>query len=140
MSRKGTKQTEATKAKISLANTKHDIAILESQAIAYIENLKPDTLPTLSGLCLAIAIDHRNINDFRMQSPKLDKLCAYIENLQEEYLINNGLHNRVNPGFAQFLLKTKHNYKENPTQLTQNNYTNISPDVLAEALTIMGKK
>jgi len=62
----------------------------------------------------------------------------YIEMLQEQFAINEGFRGKASI-FSMFLLKSKHNYHDSPQQLTQNNYMNISPDLLADALAIMNE-
>jgi hypothetical protein len=54
-------------------------------------------------------------------------------------LITNGLEGKYNSRFAMFLLKASHGMteKEPLVDATQNNYMNISPELLADALEIM---
>jgi hypothetical protein len=70
----------------------------------------------------------------------VDKICQFIAMMQEEYCITRGITQQANPIFSMFLLKSKHNYKDSPQALTQNNYMNISPDVLKDALSLMQSK
>lgn len=142
MARKGTKQSLATRQKQSLAHTKITESHLVKTGNEYIEQLKanPKQLPTLTGLCLATGIHNTNLIEFRNKFSKFDKIVNYIETLQEEYLLTNGITGKANPVFSIFLLKSKHKYFDQPQNLTQNNNFNITPELLKSALQLIDKE
>lgn len=142
MSSKGTTKSIATRQKISKTMTKYTKVYLRSKAREYIDHLNehPEELPTLSGFCMFSGLHKGNLTEKRIEDPELNELLSQIETAQEHYCLVNGITNAVSPGFAQFILKTKHDYKDQPTHLTQNNTMNISPDLLADALKLMSSK
>ncbi|KKL07091.1 hypothetical protein LCGC14_2589470, partial [marine sediment metagenome] len=46
----------------------------------------------------------------------------------------------ANPIFSMFLLKSKHQYHDQPKQLFQQNNFNITPELLQDALKLMHSK
>lgn len=139
MSTKGKQLAETTRQKISISKTKHTKADLIQKGIDYIQYLNdnPKELPALSGYCLAVGMHRSSLLEYRAKYPEVDDIARTIELAQEHYALTRGITNRANPIFSMFLLKGKHGYQEQPTQLTQNNNFNISPDLLADALKLM---
>jgi hypothetical protein len=143
MSTKGTTQTALTKFKISLANTEHKPEEFLIAWSKYENKLlaDPKKLPTIGGYCLEVGISQTHILEYTGKVPGLEEIINRILELQQEYCLVNGITQKVNPIFAMFLLKAKHNFKDSAiTNATQINNMNISPEVLADALKLMGKK
>lgn len=144
MSTKGLTLSEETRAKISLSKTKHTKASLTAGGMFYLSSiLEPDPsksvpIPSVVGLCLSVGISRSRLYELLPSMPEVADIVEYIEMLQEDYAIRAGFTTK-NSIFAMFLLKSKHNYKDTPQALTQNNYMNISPDLLADALRIMNE-
>lgn len=63
-----------------------------------------------------------------------------IRDKQKSKLIKGGLNREYDSKIATLLLTANHNIRPEPTQLTQNNTFNVSPEILAEALTLSRKK
>jgi deoxyribodipyrimidine photolyase len=135
MSNAGNTHTLATKAKISQKLTQYKIDDLIQHTQSYIEQIKqnPQTLPSIAQLSTIIGCNKTLLLEKSTNSPKLASLLQEIETLQETYLLDRG-NSAKNPNFQIFLLKTKHNYKEQPNNLTQNNTFQISPDLLKTVL------
>jgi hypothetical protein len=145
MSNKGNHHTRETKNKISLAKTKlqgKELQTAIDKGLAYIEQLKNDDkqLPTLQGLALAMGINYTYLIELYASKPELTELMDHIKLLQEQFLLTRGVSSKSNPVFSMFLLKAKHNYQDKPQNLTQNNFVNISPDVLKDALKLMNEE
>jgi len=143
MSTKGHPQTALTKYKISLANTEHKPEEFLTAWSTYEDKLlaDPKKLPTIGGYCLEVGISQSHILEYAGKVPGLTEIVERIMELQEEFCLTNGITQKVNPIFAMFLLKAKHNFKDSAiTSATQINNTNISADVLADALEIMNKR
>lgn len=139
MSTKGKQLSTTTRGKISLLKTKHTKADLMKAGERYFQHLEanPKELPTLAGYCLEAGIHPTNLRDYAVKFPEVDQVAQTLALLQEQYCLVNGITNKANPIFSMFLLKAKHNFKDSPQQLTQNNSFNISPDLLADALQLM---
>ena len=142
MSNKGNSLSATTRGLISKSKTKHTKANLIQSANDYIEHLRSDEkeLPTLAGFCLVAGIHPTNLSDYTIKYPEVNQLVSYIALMQEQYCLTRGIRNQANPIFSMFLLKSKHQYHDQPQQLNQTNNFNISPDLLADALKIMSKK
>jgi hypothetical protein len=140
MSNKGNKLSNTTKNKIGLARQEVSKSHLIQSGKTYLAKLEsnPQLLPTLSGYCLAANIHRSTLLEHSVNIPEVAAIVETIEALQEDYLLTNGIIGKANPIFSIFLLKSKHQYKDQPQQLTQNNTFNISPDLLADALKLMG--
>lgn len=63
-----------------------------------------------------------------------------LRDLQRQMLVSKGLKGEYNSRFSIFLLKANHQFRENELLINSsqnNNYLNISPELLADALRIM---
>lgn len=142
MSTKGLKHSEDTKNKISLTKSVYTAQDFQDAWSKYEDKLNndPKKLPTIGGFCLEVGISQTHILEYVTKFPEVEQIINYISELQQEFLLTNGITQKVNPIFSMFLLKSKHNFRDNPQQLTQNNYMNISPDVLKDALALMSDK
>ena len=143
MSTKGTQLATTTRDRISLSKTKHTKAHLIETGIAYIDKIlnPPEgqiVIPSIVGYCLDAGISRSRLYELMPQWAEVADTVEYIQMLQEQFAINEGFKGRASI-FSMFLLKCKHEYKDSPQNLTQNNYMNISPDILADALQIMNK-
>lgn len=142
MSTKGHVQTEITKYKISLANSEHTAKEFVEAWERYEVKLNedPKLMPNETRYCLEVGISETHILEYASKFPEVADILSHIFDLQKAYCLENGITQKVNPIFAMFMLKAKHNFKDSPQQLTQNNSFNISKDVLADALELMSKK
>ena len=136
MSTKGQQLSAETKHKISIAKTEHLLEEFTHAWDRYELKLRedPKKLPTIVGYCLEVGIPQQNILQYCAKYTEVSDIVNTIVDLQEVFCLENGIRQTVNPIFSMFLLKSKHKYQDSPQQLTQNNYMNISPDVLADAL------
>jgi hypothetical protein len=141
MSTKGKHLVPLTRYKISQSKIKHTKEKLIKAGIVYLNHLAANQseLPTLSGYCLEASIYPDTLRNLTARYPEVERLVMKIVLLQEQYCLVNGIKNRANPIFSMFLLKSKHNYLDQPQKLEQNNYLNISPELLKDALQLMDK-
>ncbi len=145
MSTKGLSLSEETKRKISLSKTKHTARTLTASGVSYIDSIldskgRLTAVPSIVSYCLHAGISRSRLYELIGQMPEVADIVEYIEMLQEQYAINAGFTTR-NSIFAMFLLKSRHNYRDNAANLTQNNnyFQGVSPELLADALTLMNK-
>jgi hypothetical protein len=141
MSNRGLARTQATKDKISVSQSKITKAHLVNAYNEYVKELEenPDTLPTLTGYANKAKVNYKYLYQLTAKYSDLTDILDDIRQRQEHYLLTKGIVNKANTALTIFLLKAKHDYKDSPNQLTQNNYMNISPEVLGEALKLMNK-
>jgi hypothetical protein len=139
MTTKGLQHSPETKLKQSESHTQLIPSQLIEKAQEYLLSVQtnPKLLPTISGLALHLHINRQYLYEKAQEIPELSDIMEEVKLRQEEYALTRGISNQANPVFAMFLLKSKHDYRDNPQQLTQNNYMNISPDVLADAMKLM---
>ena len=143
MSTKGTELTPVTRQKISLAKVKHSKASLIKAGQSYIESIFDDEgkfqeVPSVVSFCLQAGISRSRLYELSAEHSEVSDIVEFINMLQEKLAISEGFRGKASI-FSMFLLKAKHDYKDQPQQLTQNNNFNISPDLLADALAIMNK-
>lgn len=142
MSNRNIQQTNQTKFKISLANQK-DHTLLHEKITEYIDKLQPQDFPSIVSACLYAQVSEKAVLSYELrttENSEIRSLLDKIRMLQKEYLIKNGLANKINSPLTLRLLSAEHNLNEKPQNLTQNNTFNISPELLAEALEISRKK
>lgn len=144
MSTKGTQLQPTTREKIALSKQKYTKVYLIKSGERYINSIlnPPEgqiVIPSIVGFCLDAGISRSRLYELVAQWSEVADIVEYIEMLQEHFAIGEGFKGKASI-FSMFLLKSKHNYHDQPQQLTQNNYMNISPDLLADALKIMNEK
>lgn len=138
----GRQQTALTKYKIGLANTK-DRTELVQKILDYVENIESGQFPSITKCALSCSISEKTLLSVELRSPDgsdIRVLLDIIRDKQKDALESGGLTKTFDPRFAAFLLKVHHNYREEPTTLTQNNTFNVSPELLAEAIEITRAK
>lgn len=103
------------------------------------ECLKNNIFPTIEGLALKLGVSVRTLYGWEAEYPEFLQTMDEIRSTQKDLLITNGLRGVYNTRFAIFLLKANHNMSEKEAliQADQNNFMNISPEVLATALKMM---
>jgi len=140
MSTLGKKMSLATREKMRQRKIRiPDTDLIQAARQYFIDSQNsPDTLPSIAKLCLKLKVNKEYIKDRARDNTELADIIDQINLLQEAYLLQKADQTK-NPTFQIFMLKVKHDYKETPTQLTQNNNFNISPDLLADALALMKK-
>lgn len=134
-----------TRQKISLSKTQYTKPVLIDGGVAYIDkilNSKPEEklIPSIVGLCLDIGISRSRLYELADKWVEVSDILEYIKMMQEDKALQGGMTNRLNPIFSMFLLKGKHGYTDQAPQLNQTNNFNISPDLLADAITLMREK
>lgn len=104
--------------------------------------LEKDEFPTIEGLAINLGVGTRTIYDWEKLHEDFLQTTERLRDAQRRLLISNGLNNKYNSRFAEFLLKAIHGVSDSKAVLkaTQNNYLNISPELLADALKLTKEK
>lgn len=142
MSNKNIPQPEASKFKMGLTNKK-DYTELHEKLKEYISQLKPDDVPSIVSASLYANVSENTVIKYEIrttENSEVRQLLDKIRMLQKDFLIRNGLYNKINGPLTMRLLSAEHQINEKPQNLTQNNTFNISPELLAEAIEISRKK
>lgn len=141
MSTKGNKQTALTKYKIGLANTK-DRTELHNRIIDYINSPPKDQSISLLNCSIYAGITESALLNYEAstaENSEIRQLLSLIRDLSKQNLIENGLNKKYDSRLTGRLLEVNHGLKSDPNSLTQNNYLNISPELLNEALALSKK-
>jgi len=136
MSTTGQTLSTLTKYKIGLANSK-DRTELYARVNKYIEGLKDSDFPMIVSASLHAGISEQallNHEALTAENSEIRVLLNHIRDKQKEYLVKKGLLKEIDGRLTGLLLKADHGLKEEPTNLTQNNTFNVSPEILAEAI------
>lgn len=141
MSSKGITHSPATRLKQSLANRKLTNTEQIKRAQEYISycEANPKHLPNDASFALALSLTSNALLEAVSYNPELVQYLDQVHTKQRVYLLTRGIEGKTQPAITALLLKSKHGYQENPANLTQNNYMNVSPDVLKTALELMKK-
>ncbi|MDH5533329.1 MAG: DNA-packaging protein [Candidatus Pacebacteria bacterium] len=101
--------------------------------------LKEGVFPTIEGLSAKLKLGTRTLYDWEKLYPDFSQTMDNLRDAQRELLITNGLQGNYNTRFSMFLLKASHGMREKEPLVdsSQNNFSNISPELLADALTLM---
>lgn len=101
--------------------------------------LSSNQLPTIEELAITLGTGTRTLYDWQEDYPDFSQTMDALRDAQRYLLIKNGLNSTYSTQFSMFLLRAIHglNDRKPDYQATQNNYLNISPDVVTEALKMM---
>lgn len=104
--------------------------------------LREGIFPTIEGLAINLGTGTRTLYDWEKEYTDFSHTLELLRDTQRDLLIKNGLTGKYSTSFAIFLLKAIHGYTDSKAlfEATQNNYMDISPDVLADALKLMGER
>jgi hypothetical protein len=136
MSTKGIQSTDTTKLAISRSKKKIAIPNLVNSYNEYLQALQVDQslLPSITSFALFANVNRQYLLELAQTNPEVTDIIEDITTRQENYCLQNGITNKANSTMAIFILKSKHNFRDQNPQLTQNNNFNISPDILKQAL------
>lgn len=120
--------------------TKYNTRLLERVTNYTVKCLNQGIFPTIEELAAVLGIGTRTIYDWELEHAEFSQTIDTLRDTQKHLLITNGLNGNYNTRFSMFLLRSIHGLteKEPLINATQNSYMNISPDVLADALKLMG--
>lgn len=101
--------------------------------------IKEGVFPTIEGLAIKLGAGTRTIYDWEKAYSDFLQTTQLLRDTQRDLLIRNGLSGKYSTSFSIFLLKSIHGFSDNKSSAgaTQNNYMDISPEVLADALKLM---
>jgi hypothetical protein len=101
--------------------------------------LKSGDFPTIEGLALELGVSARTLYGWETEYPEFFQTMETLRDAQKHMLTTGGLTGKYNSRMAIFLLKASHGMTDAapPINATQNNYMNISPEVLADAMNMM---
>lgn len=140
MSTKGKELAPVTRYKIAVAKQKDRAKIIEKlrEYISIITDPREkDLIPSLVSASLYAGISKKALLQWELttaEDSEVREILDFIRDLEEKWLRENGLLGKTDSKLTGLLLKADHGLQEKPTQLTQNNTFNISPDLLAEAI------
>lgn len=123
--------------------SKYDNARVNTCATKYINSCKKKhEIPTFEQLSGILKVGTRTLSDWEQEYPEFLLTMDILRGVQKDMLIRNGLNGKFNSRFAMFLLKANHKLHENEPLVTNTseNYLNIQPEVLADAIRIMRSK
>lgn len=103
--------------------------------------LKSDKFPTIEGLAIKLGVGTRTLYDWEGEYMDFSQTMEAVRTTQRSLLIQNGLTGKYSTSFAAFLLKALHGFSDGKVvEATQNNYMNVSPELMADALRLMKEK
>lgn len=104
--------------------------------------IKSGEFPTIEGLATVLGVGTRTIYDWETLHSEFSQTVDLLRDEQRRLLITNGLTGKYSSSFASFLLKAIHGLNDSKplVNANQNNYLNIPPDLLADALEIIKVK
>ncbi|MBP9781076.1 hypothetical protein KBC89_00280 [Candidatus Woesebacteria bacterium] len=122
--------------------TKYSASVPKSLRKYTTECLLKGDFPTIEGFSAYLGVGTRTLYDWQLEYPDFSQTMNELRDTQKHHLISKGLTGGYNTRFAMFLLRANHGMSEKNAlvEATQNNYMNISPELLADALEIMKEK
>ncbi len=113
------------------------------RVIGYIKKCqKNQEFITIEQLASELGIGTRTLYSWEEIYPEFQQTMGMLRDAQRDQLLRGGITNKYNARFASFLLKANHGMqdKQPPITATQNNYMNISPELMAEAIKLTREK
>lgn len=145
MSTKGKELTTTTRYKISVAKTKDrtkTLALLNEYKNLLTDPKEKGLIPSLVSASLYAGISKKALLAWELttaENSEVREILDFIRDMEEKWLRENGLLGLTDSKLTGLLLKADHGLQEKPTQLTQNNTFNVSPELLAEAIELSRK-
>jgi hypothetical protein len=101
--------------------------------------IKNDEFPTIEGLAVKLGVVSKTIYTWEKEYEEFLQTTEALRDVQRSLLIKNGLNGKYSTSFSIFLLKSMHGFSDSKPlyEAVQNNYMNISPEILADALELM---
>lgn len=146
MANKGTELTPYSKAKIAQSKTKNRTEIVSKlkEYVLMLNDIESKPyIPSIVAASLYAGISKKALLAWELttaEDSEVRQLLDHIRDMEELYLRENGLLGRTDSKLTTLLLKAEHGIHEQPTQLTQNNTFNVSPELLAEAIELSRSK
>ncbi len=69
-------------------------------------------LPTFAGFAKTIGVHRDTLNEWTNEHPQFSDAYKKAKEIQEDFLVINGLRSNINTAFGIFVLKNCHNWKE----------------------------
>lgn len=113
------------------------------RVIAYIKKCQEkNEFLTIEGLASELGVGTRSLYGWEKEHSDFLRTMDMLRDAQRDQLLRGGITNKYNARFAAFLLKANHGMqdKQPPINATQNNYMNVSPELLAEAIRLTREK
>ena len=113
---------------------------IPTRALNYTNScLKKGIFPSIEGLAINLGVVTRTIYGWEKEYEDFLHTTELLKDIQRDLLIKNGLNGKYSTSFAMFLLKALHGFSDAKPlfEATQNNYMNISPELLAKVLKVM---
>lgn len=138
MSNKGQEQSLITRYKIGLANEKdrtETLLLIED----YINKLEDKDFPSITRCAVHARISEKALLAWEIRTAENSDIRILLDIIRDRAkatLIEKGLDKSFDSRMTSFLLETNHGMKKQPTELTQNNIFNVSPEIMAEALAL----
>jgi hypothetical protein len=146
MSTKGKELSITTKYKISVAKQKDRreiVSKLKQYADMLLDPKETALIPSIVSASLFAGISKKALLAWELTTADNSEVRAvldFVRDMEEKFLRENGLLGKTDSKLTTVLLKAEHGIKEEPTQLTQNNTFNVSPELLAEAIELSRTK
>ena len=140
MSTKGQELTTDTRYKISVSKTKNrteTLKLLKEYKTLLLDPNEKNIIPSVVSASLHAGISKKALLAWELttaQDSEVRDILDFIRDLEEKWLREHGLLKMIDGKLVALLLKADHGLQEKPTQLTQNNTFNVSPELLAEAI------
>lgn len=83
--------------------------------------------PSIAGFAVEIGVAKSSLYEWAKKHPDFSNVLARCKDVQENILLNNSLKGGYNAGFAQFLLKNTHGFKEK-SEVSQSTKVEITID------------
>lgn len=113
------------------------------RVIAYIKKCQQSQeFITIEQLASELGVGTRSLYGWEKEYGDFLRTMDMLRDAQRDQLLRGGITNKYNARFASFLLKANHGMqdKQPPINATQNNYMNISPELMAEAIKLTREK
>lgn len=146
MSTKGKELSTVTRYKIAVSKQKDRTKIvkaLKEYIGILIDPEEKGQIPSLVSASLYAGISKKALLAWELttaEDSEVRQILDFIRDMEEKWLRENGLLGLTDSKLTGLFLKADHGLQEKPAQLTQNNYLNISPELLAEALELSRSK
>jgi hypothetical protein len=83
--------------------------------VVKIKKTKPNSMPTFERFAVNIGVTHNTLRNWCTQHPQFFSAYAACKDIQKDFIVEHGLNNNYNAGFAKFVAINVSNFKDKVT-------------------------
>jgi hypothetical protein len=94
--------------------------------VVQVKKLKPSSMPTFERFAINVGVTHKTLLNWCESHPEFLQAYTACKDIQKEFIVEHGLNNNYNAGFAKFIAINVTSFKDKVTHEVDDKVMNIS--------------